>query len=713
VSLRPVEPGFPTSPAASPSAELRGRRLLLARVGWVAVVLLVVGLFGAAVPARYDQIVALSNLPEGIDSTTLRTNLAEAGLSLRFYAAYHLAMEICFAVVCLTLAAVIFRRRSDELMALFVALLLVLLGTTFWGTTALSQYHPAGSWLSESLGAVGKISLFLFFYLFPDGRFVPRWTRYLAVALIAGVISGIVFPGTFLAVSNWPIPLFLLFMLGWLLTGVFAQIHRYRRVSGPVQRQQTKWVFFGFTVALMGFLGVILFGEVLFPLAEPGTRGELVGMTVMTLSMLLIPLSIGVAILRHRLFDIDLVINRALVYAALTACVIGIYVLVVGYLGSLLRTDGNLAISLVATGVVAVLFAPLRERLQRGANRLMYGERDDPYAAVSRLGERLEATLATEEVLPRIVETVREALRLPYAAIALPRDGDFEVAAASGEESPADPLVLPLSYGGETVGRLLLAPRAPGEGFSSADRSLLGSLARHAGVAVHGVRVMADLRRSRERLVLAREEERRRLRRDLHDELAPTLAALGLSAATVSELIAVDPEGAAYANEKLRSTIRATVGDVRRLVYDLRPPALDELGLVEAVRERASRYGTHEEGFRVEVEAPDELPPLPAAVEVAAYRIVQEALTNVSRHAKARSCTVRLTCPNGRALEVEVADDGVGLPDTPEGGVGLSSMRERAAELGGTCEIMQAAPSGTRLFARLPLGEPPVEGPND
>jgi signal transduction histidine kinase len=715
VSLHPVEPGFPTSSAASPSAELRGRWLLLARAGWVAVVLLVVGLFVAAVPARYDQIVTLSNLPEDIDSTILRTNLADAGLSIRFYATYHLVMEICFAAVCLTLAAVIFRRRSDERMALFVALLLVLLGTTFWGTTdALSLYHPAGSWVSESLDAVGKMSLFLFFYLFPDGRFVPHWTRYLALTMIAGVISGIIFPGTPLAVSNWPVPLLLLFMLGWLLIGVFAQIYRYRRVSGPVQRQQTKWVLFGFAGALVGFLGVIFFGEVLFSLAEPGTRGELVGMTIMTLSMLLIPLSIGAAILRHRLFDIDVVINRTLVYGALTACIVGIYVLVVGYLGSLLKTDGNLAISLVATGVVAVLFAPLRERLQLGVNRLMYGERDDPYAAVSRLGERLEATLAPEEVLPRIVETVREALKLPYAAIALPRDGaDFEVAAASGEKPPADLLVLHLSYGGESVGRLLLAPRAPGEGFSSADRSLLDSLARHAGVAVHGVRVMADLRRSRERLVLAREEERRRLRRDLHDELAPTLAALGLSAATVSELIPVDPEGAASANEKLRATIRATVGDVRRLVYDLRPPALDELGLVEAVRERASRYSAHEEGFRVKVEAPDELPPLPAAVEVAAYRIVQEALTNVSRHAKARSCTVRLACPNGRTLEVEVTDDGVGLPDTPEGGVGLSSMRERAVELGGACETMLASPSGTRVFARLPLGEPPLEGPKE
>jgi signal transduction histidine kinase len=454
-------------------------------------------------------------------------------------------------------------------------------------------------------------------------------------------------------------------------------------------------------------VGTIFVGGVISIWSAP------VSIAIISFALLGLPIFTGIAIVRHRLYDIDLIINRTLVYGALTASVVGIYVLVVGYLGTLFRTDDHLLISLLATGLVAVLFAPLRERLQRAVNRLMYGERDDPYAVVSRLGERLEATLAPEDVLSTIVQTVREALKLPYAAIALPRDPNgFEVVATSGEEPPADPLVLPLSYGGESVGELLLTPRAPGESFSAADRRLLDGLAHHAGVAVHGVRVMADLRRSRERLVLAREEERRRLRRDLHDELAPTLAALGLSAATVGELIPTDPKGAAFANEKLQTVIRATVGDVRRLVYDLRPPALDELGLIEAIRERASRYGAQEGGVRVTVEAPDELPHLPAAVEVAAYRIVQEALTNVSRHARASACTVRLACTESpsRALTVEVTDDGVGLPERPKGGVGLHSMRERAAELGGECEVVRSWPSGTRVFARLPFREPQLEG---
>jgi signal transduction histidine kinase len=502
----------------------------------------------------------------------------------------------------------------------------------------------------------------------------------------------------------WELIQRLLFAL--MFISVVSLFVRQLRTSG-VERQQLKWFTYAATLSIGGIILTYIISEAIGSMWL-GRAGQV----ILIVGALGTPIAMGIAILRYRLYDIDLVINRTLVYGTLTASVVGIYVLVVGYLGTLFQMD-DLFVSLLTTGLVAVLFAPLRDRLQRGVNRLMYGERDDPYAVVSRLGERLEATLAPDDVLLTIVKTVREELKLPYAAIALPRDGTgFEVVATSGEEPPADPLVLLLSYGGEQVGELLLAPRAPGESFSTADRRLLDGLAHQAGVAVHGVRVMADLRRSRERLVLAREEERRRLRRDLHDELAPTLAALGLSAATVGELILTEPKEAAFANEKLRAAIRATVGDVRRLVYELRPPALDELGLIEAIRERASRYGgVGDEGFRAMVEAPDEFPPLPAAVEVAAYRIVQEALMNVSRHARATACTIRLACTESpsRALTIEVTDDGVGLPERPEHGIGLSSMRERAAELGGECKIVRTWPSGTRVFAQLPFREPLLE----
>jgi signal transduction histidine kinase len=614
------------------------------------------------------------------------------------------------------------------------------------------------AWFSTWVGLAGPVLAGIFLMLlFPNGRLPSRrWRTVAWVAVFGAALTALgdaftlgrlrthsfvenpfrvvgVIGDTFMAYQVFSASIILgttLLAMGT-LAALFSLILRLRRARGD-ERQQLKWFLYAAVPATVcvsvALIDVVLhhfstsfdFFEILPNYAGrnlPNYTGLwnwefLVFISYLGVySALAVPVFTYVAILRYHLYNIDLFINRTLVYGALSACVVLIYVLAVVGLGALFQARGALGVSLLATGLVAVLFAPLRDQLQRAVNRLMHGERDEPYAVVSRLGERLAATLSPDAVLPTITETVREALKLPYAAIALSRDGnDFEVAASSGEEPPADPLVLPLSYGGESVGDLLLAPRAPGESFSAADRRLLDGLARHAGVAVHGVRVMANLQRSRERLVLAREEERRRLRRDLHDELAPTLAALGLSAATVGELIPTDPKEAAFANEKLRAAIRATVGDIRRLVYDLRPPALDDLGLVEAIGERASRYGAGDEGFRATVETPDELPPLPAAVEVAAYRIVQEALMNVSRHARASACTVRLACTDGRALTVEVTDNGVGLPDRPEHGVGLSSMRERAAELGGVCEIVRSWPSGTRVFARLPFRESLLKG---
>ncbi len=275
-------------------------------------------------------------------------------------------------------------------------------------------------------------------------------------------------------------------------------------------------------------------------------------------------------------------------------------------------------------------------------------------------------------------------------------------------------LALPLAYRGEPVGQLLLAPRAPGEGLTPADRRLLDELARQAGVAAHGVRLTADLQRAnanlhaaRERLVTAREDERRRLRRDLHDGLGPALGAASLKVGAIRKLLRRDPAAADALLAEIGRDIEATVGDVRRLVYDLRPPALDDLGLVGALREVAARRDRA--GLRVAVEAPDRLPPLPAAVEVAAYRLAGEALTNVVKHARARRCAIRLAAAE-HALLLEIADDGVGLPPERKAGVGLLSMRERAAEVGGAFAVEAPPGGGTRVLARLPLGESSVVG---
>lgn len=435
----------------------------------------------------------------------------------------------------------------------------------------------------------------------------------------------------------------------------------------------------------------------------------MVGAALMNGALLLIPLSVGIAVLRYHLFDIDILINRTLVYGALTVSVVGIYVLVVGYLSVLFRTAGgqvHLAISVLATGLVALLFQPLRYRLQRGINRLMYGDRDDPYAVLSRLGQRLEATLAPEAVLPTLVETVQESLKLPYTAITLKQDDAFVVAASSGT-AMSEVLRLPLVYQNKTIGQLLLCPRAPGESFSSADRRLLDDLAREAGVAVHAVRLTtnlqrmtADLQHSRERLVTTREEERRRLRRDLHDGLGPTLASLAQLLDTARILVAHDPDAATALLGDLKGQVKTTITDLRRLVYALRPPALDELGLVSAIAEHVGRFN-QPNGLQVSIDAPDRLPSLPAAVEVAAYYIALEAVTNVARHAHAQTCRISLSLAD--ELYLEITDDGDGLPADFHAGVGLASMRERAAELGGECRIEQGLTHGAQVWARLPL----------
>jgi signal transduction histidine kinase len=419
--------------------------------------------------------------------------------------------------------------------------------------------------------------------------------------------------------------------------------------------------------------------------------------------MLLIPLAIGIAILRYRLWDIDILINRTLVFGTLTACVVGIYVLVIGSLSLLFQTSGNLPISLVATGLVAVLFQPLRGRLQRGINRLLYGERDEPYAVLASLGQRLESALDPEAILPTIVETVRDALKLPYAAIIVDQERSASFVAASG--SPvANPLSLPLLYQGEALGQLVLGPRGAGEMFNTADRNLIAVLARQAGVAAHAVRLTAALQRSREQLVLAREEERRRLRNDLHDGIGPQLAGLTMKIQTARLRLAHDPLADTLLSELVART-QDTVADIRRVVYDLRPPSLDELGLLSALRESAAQYQAHGYvGVQIHVDAPKQLEPLPAAVEVAIFRIAQEAMTHVVRHAKAQTCWLRLSIDApARVLCLDVQDDGEGIAPERHLGVGLRSMRERAAELGGTLTVEPAAVGGTLVRARLPL----------
>jgi signal transduction histidine kinase len=420
---------------------------------------------------------------------------------------------------------------------------------------------------------------------------------------------------------------------------------------------------------------------------------------VFFLGMAALPFSIGIAILRYRLFDIDAVISRSATYGLLTLGVVGMYVLVVGALGNVFGSSGNLFNAVIATAVVAMLFEPARARVQRRLNRHLFGDRDDPYGALSRLGQRLENTLAPPDVLPTVVGVVAEVLRLPYAAIRLDVGADGSIAAASGEPIP-DPVSVPLIYHGEPIGELLLGLRAGDESFSQADRRLLEDFARQVALAAHAVRVTVELQAARELLVTSREEERRRLRRDLHDELGGQLAGISVQMGRLRGLIETDAAAADELVLELRGEIRTAIGGVRRILQNLRPTALDQLGLTAALREISGQAAR--QGLRVTVELPDDLGPLPAAVDVATYRIVQEAFANVERHAHASSCDLHVWVDDG--LHVVVRDDGIGLVDRngSQLGVGLDAMRERAAELGGTCAIYSDA-GGTTVSVLLPV----------
>lgn len=555
--------------------------------------------------------------------------------------------------------------------------------------------------------------LFHFLLVFPSvKRPLRRFPRLTPVLLYASTLFGwVAYPGNPFAFlfGDWIYLPPLLWQIVMFAGIVIITGHTLLNLRRSARRVQMRWVawaiavpFCYFFFLLVLFLVVILIAilgleSLVSPALETALETVLSGISIF--AFFTFPLFLSVAIWRYRLFGIDVLVNRTLVYGALTGIVVGLYVIVVGALGVLFQVQDSLVVSILVTGVIAALFHPLRERLQRAVNRLMYGERDDPVAVLSRLGQHLEATMPTDSILPTIVETVAQALKLPYAAITLKRRSGFRIAASYGQPV-SDVLELPLVYQGDTIGCLILALRAPGEDFSPADRRLLENIAQQAGVATHVVQLTVDLQRSRERLITTREEERRRLRRDLHDGLGPQLASLTLKIDAARNLLTHDSAQANALLLELKDQTQAAIADIRRLVYDLRPPALDQLGLVSALREHVATHNGMN-GLRVSIEAPESLPPLPAAVEVAAYRIALEALTNAERHARATSCVVRLTLDD--ALQLEITDDGVGLPQGYQAGVGLASMRERATELGGTCVVEPVDGGGTRVVARLPV----------
>jgi signal transduction histidine kinase len=350
--------------------------------------------------------------------------------------------------------------------------------------------------------------------------------------------------------------------------------------------------------------------------------------------------------------------------------------------------------NVIAVALIAITIEPVRRWLRLRVDDVVYGHLDDAYSVITELNRQFDiaAPAGPSSADPSLARMIARALNVPYVSIV---DGETETSVVGVRPSDRELVDVPLTYQRDEIGHLYVAPRHAGTTLSNRDLRLLVDLAQQLGVALYAIRASEQVQASRAALVTAREEERRRIRRDLHDGLGPTLASMKLQLTAVGRLLESEPTRAAHLLTEVREGMDETTADIRRLVYGLRPPLIDELGLVAALRNQPSAHS----GLTLTVD-PDRLPELPAAVEVALYRIASEAIHNAIRHSGGHHCRVSIDVA-GDAVRMRITDDGRGLPEPLVVGVGLSAIRERAAELGGTVEL--TSDGGTTITTVVPL----------
>ncbi len=601
------------------------------------------------------------------------------------------------AVAVLVGLLVVFRAAQRRIGWLLVAhglcfgVVLTNSGTSTSRAGMVGDQLAAGAWVFLFLWPV------LIAYLLPDGHTLSvGWRRWMLTGLggVAAFLVGATgdadgfreaHNGTDPPLAWLPSPVGgVLGVIGLVLTvllffgAVFAVRARLGRSSGQT-RLQLLWIVWGAT-SLPLALVLIWVGH--FVLRDNAVVIDL----ALVLAGAALPITIGIAILRYQLFDIELVLSRTLTYGVLLVGVVAVYALSLAVAD---RLVGDSALGgAITVAVVAVAMQPAYAAVRRRLERWVYGYRSEPTTALRRLGASLESADPLH-VTEAITASVRDALKVDRVWVAAP-----------GSEQGHDPRVMgvPLIHRDELIGDLVVEVPA-GRRLSPADSALLHDLARHAAVTIRAAQLAAELQASRSRIVSAREEERKRLRRDLHDGVGPSLAAILMKL----EAARSGKDGAARNAllTEIRDETKAAITEVRRAVDELRPPAIDEIGLSGALRQRAVSLSTDQLVF--EVHGPPVTPPIPAAVEVAAFRIVSEAMTNAVKHSGASRCRVSLVFDD--MLELTVSDNGRGNGQPTGNGVGWSSMTERAAELGGTCTISDDVRGGLLVRALLPLHE--------
>lgn len=626
--------------------------------------------------------------------------LISTGVALSWYASApdpgYLALDAAAGLTCAVVGGLVLSRRPRHPIGLLFSLSgLGLAAQACTGGYAVAA-HAGGwpldglaFWLTNWVFFLGLAPVLVTLLLLPDGQLPSAaWRPVLVVELVLGAVVtavlmlrdeawawGVVVENPLGRLSTDEVvgPVFGIVTVTAAVTGAAAIVSRLRSERGAVERRQM-YPLLGAALAI----GVAVVTDTALPAGSP------IGIWVVALTLPLLPIAVAFSVFRYRLFEIEVAVRRSLVYVVASALLLGVYVGVVAVVDA----------PVLGTAVVALAFAPVRDRVQRAMARWFFGNRRDPAAALSLLSRRLES--ASETPLVDAAQTVAVTLRLPAATVVNTRE---EIVSTYGSE-PVDGLRVSLVAGGRVEGELRVARRSAEERLSAADEAVLTELARPLALALAAARLDAEVHRSRALLVRAREEERRRMRQELHDGLGPGLAAIGMELDLAIALAGQREAVGTHATARARRLAAQLIDDVRQIVHELRPAALDDLGLVGALEDLALTPGA---GPRVRVESAA-LPQLPAAIEVAAYRIAQEALTNAVRHAEASSVTIALDV-RASWLHVEIRDDGRGLPQQVVEGVGSSSMRERATEVGGRFWRGPASGAGTIVRAELPCKE--------
>lgn len=560
------------------------------------------------------------------------------------------------------------RRPRPWLAAIGTVLLLV--------AVAITPFELSRPWD----GALNIVGYALVLTSYPDGRLPWRWL----VAPLAGygglAIALLVVGDPLISAPWWTLVIpseFLLFLVA---------LHRYRRRLSTDERERVRWAVLGATVTFVGMSTLAIVAGVTGVAAIPA-----LGPVAAVLAVLFggaLPACLAIGLLRPRLLPVDPVL-RVVIAFVLTAVPLAAAIALLGLIPGISPWW--------RAALVVVLAIPLLPLARRAADWIVYRGRLSPDRAARLLADRLSADGRPEDAPTALAEAAASALRLAAARVT----GAGLHPAAAGDPMAAVTELFPIDYRGTRIAELVVSARAGETALTPRDRAVLVELARRAAPALHGAGAVAELIEARAQAVSAHEEERKRLRRDLHDDLAPGLVGLALTVSGIARLLGEEGHVLAAPAADLAKDVQLAIAQTRALAYGLRPSLLDDQGLVAAMRDQARSSGD----LQILIEAPETPLPMSAAVEVAALRIMQEAVTNVRRHARARRCAVRIWIEAGQ-LRLEVEDDGHGLPVRPSGGLGLASMRDRARELGGRLSLLPGRQGGLLVTVTIPVGTP-------